>query len=443
MIQLLLKVLLFFSFLNIKYAKAQDFYTLSVFGVAERMVNIRATLFPSTDTLLMSPYGATHLKDGWATFVRNLNATSSNGETIELKRLENGVFLIPPENKGKPINITYDVAILHDQEKWPFGYKEAAYVKKDMLMTTGNALFITRMDMDSAEVKFHLNKSYRITNAWRETTPNHFVVKGAEELVWTALAIGNYNLVEVPAGNLKIFLVFGNELSDEKGMIKTTIQKAVNKYKTIYGAYPGKKQSNKTVYIMNIDSSYVGGGATFINSISILLNRKPSITSQANTTSWHHILIHEIGHLWNGISLKTNEKTEWFSEGFTDFIAYKIEREIGLFTEAEWKKLIVQKRNEYQQAKKKSKVTMEDAGIDKGLNYNIIYSGGFLFALKLDTEIKTATKGKKNIEGFLRNIYASFANTGEVITKDNVQKESENTCNCNLDRLFAELSFKN
>ncbi|MFN2440743.1 MAG: hypothetical protein ABR503_16180 [Chitinophagaceae bacterium] len=180
MIKLVPKFLLFFSFLIINCAKAQDFYTVSVIDVAERFVNIHAKLFPETDTLLMSPYGATHLKDGWATFVRNLNATNSNGERIELRRLENGVFLLPPENKGKLINLTYDVAILHDQGKWPFGYKEAAYVKNDMLMTTGNALFITRTDMDSTQVIFQLNKSYRVTNAWKEMTPNHFVLTGAD-----------------------------------------------------------------------------------------------------------------------------------------------------------------------------------------------------------------------------------------------------------------------
>ena len=445
MIKLLLqKLLFFFSFLNFNYAKSQDFYIVSIANVSERMVNIKARLFPKNDTLLMTPYGATHLKDGWATFIRNLNATNNNGERIELRRLENGVFIIPPENKGEPINLTYQVAILHDQGKWPFGYKEAAYVKNDMLMTTGNALFITRMDMDSAQVMFQLKHFYRVTNGWREIAPNHFIVNGAEELVWTALTIGDYNLVEVPAGKMKVTLAFGNELTDAKRMIETTIQKAVNKYKIIYGAYPDKNQhiANKSVYIINVDTSYVGGGAAFVNSISILLNRKPLITNQANTTTWHHILIHEIGHLWNGISLKTDEKTEWFSEGVTDFIAYKIEREMGLFKKSEWNTLVAQKQNQYEQAKKKNRVTLEQAGSDKRRNYDIIYSGGFLFALKLDGEIKSASKGKKGIEDFLKNIYSVFANTKKTVSKDNVHEVAENTCGCKLDKLFSELLVK-
>ncbi len=155
MIKLLLQKVLFgFFFLSFHFSKAQDLYEVTINKVSERVVNIKAKLFPKSDSLLMSPFGATHLKNGWATFVTNLSATNNNGEKINLRELENGLFIIPSENKGIPINLSYQVSIVHDQGKWPFGYKEAAYVKNDMLMTTGNALFITRMDMDSALILF-------------------------------------------------------------------------------------------------------------------------------------------------------------------------------------------------------------------------------------------------------------------------------------------------
>ncbi|MFN2440744.1 MAG: hypothetical protein ABR503_16185 [Chitinophagaceae bacterium] len=89
------------------------------------------------------------------------------------------------------------------------------------------------------------------------------------------------------------------------------------------------------------------------------------------------MLIHEIGHLWNGISIKTDERTEWFSEGFTDFVAYKIERKIGLLKQAEWKKLVVKKQNEYQQAKKNNKVTMEEPVMTKGAIMILFIAEGF------------------------------------------------------------------
>ncbi len=425
-------------------AKSQDVYIVSINNISDRLVNIQAKLFPKNDTILMTPYGASHLKEGWATFIKSLIITNNNGEKIELAKLENGVFIIPSVNKGEQINLNYQVAIFHDKEWWPFGYKEAAYVKNEMLMTTGNALFITRLDMDSAQVIFKLKPSYKVTNAWRETAANQFFVNGAEELVWTAMAIGDYNLVEIPVGGIIVSLAFGDELTSAKKMMEATITKAIDKYKEIYGANPFNinDTGKKSVYIMNVDTAYVSGGAAFNNSISILLNSKPSDSHEAKTTTWHHILIHEIGHLWNGISLKTNEKTEWFSEGFTDFVAYKIERDIGLFERSQWKSLVDRKENEYHQAKKKNHVTMEEAGTDKARNYDIIYSGGFLFALKLDEEIENGSEGKKGIDDFLKNIFAAYSGTNKVISKYDVQEIAEKTCNCRLDNLFAELITK-
>ncbi len=439
--KLLSRFIFIYLFLHLHYSVAQDSYTVTVEDVTERLVHINATLFPQKDTLIMTPYGATHLKDGWATFIQNLKATDQNGEKLELKKLDNGVFIIPKGNTGKPVYLDYSVTILHDRGNWPFGYKEAAYVNDEMLMTTGNALFITRLDMDSAKVHFQLKKSYKIANAWQEISRTSFLVKGAEELLWTAIALGNFNLEEIKAGNANILLAFGNDLTSEKDRIVHTITEAVKKYHAYYGGYPAIKQASsaKTVYIMNVDSTYVGGGATFVNSISILLNSKPSIIHQAKTTSWHHILIHEIGHLWNGHTLKSDEKTEWFKEGFTDFVAYRIAFEMGFFDEIQWDLLVAEKHREYEQAMKMKRVSLENAGSDKGGNYDIIYSGGFLFALKLDIEIKKATNDQKGMEDFLKNVYVSFGNTDKIITTNDLKLIAENTCDCTLDTLFSEV----
>ena len=427
-------------------AKAQDFYTVSVEDVANRKVRVNAKLFPKSDTLLMSPYGATHLKYGWATFLNDLVVTNSEGKRVEVNRMDNGVFVLAHHPKNKQINLSYNVNIHHDQGKWPFGYKEAAYVNNEMLMATGNALFITRLDVDSAIVNFQLKKPYKVANAWKQIAPYTFVAKGAEELIWTVLAIGNFNLTEIETGNTTLLLAYSDDLSASKRIIESTIKEAVKKYEAIYGGPPSNQASpqSKYLYVINVDTSYVGGGAAFTNSISILLNKKPTSANEVGTTSWNHILIHEIGHLWLGAgSLKGDERTEWFTEGFTDYIAYKVEYELGLSRKDEWEEMLLQKQASYSRAREKTKISLTNAGYEKGSNYDIIYSGGLLLANKLDTEIKKATENRKDITDFLRNMYAAFSSGAKPIENEDIKRVAEETCSCNLESLFLDVTDEN
>ncbi|MFD2514928.1 M1 family aminopeptidase [Pontibacter locisalis] len=432
-------------FLNPFWAKAQDSYTVTVEDIAKRKVQVTAKLFPESDTLLMSPFGATHLKDGWATFIEDLKISNSEGEKIDFTKMDNGVFILANSQKNKPIHLSYNVNIRHEQSKWPFGYKEAAYINDEMLMATGNALFLTRLDVDSATVNFQLKQPYKVANAWKQTAPATYVANGAEELVWTVLAIGNFNLSEIQTGKTKILLAYSNDLSASKKTIESTIRKAVEKYEAIYGSSPSKQPSapDKYLYVMNVDTSYVGGGAAFTNSISILLNATPAHTTKAGTTSWHHILIHEIGHLWNGRSLKTDESTDWFNEGFTDYLAYKVEHELGLMNKGEWKEIISQKQLGYSKAREKNKASLASAGKDKGSNYDIVYSGGLQFAHKLDTEIKEATNNKKGISDFMKNMFAAYASREQAVKNEEIKAIAEQTCSCDLSSLFQEVKDQN
>ena len=421
-------------------ATAQDEYTVSILSIPSKQVQIKATLHPSNDTILMSPYGATHLENGWAAFISNLVAINKYHKQIAIISIGGGQFVFFPFIKGEELYLSYTVNITHQKEKWPFGYKEAAYINKDILVATGNALFITRLDMQEATVKFILPKSYKVTTAWRKTAPNLFKVQSPTELVWTVLAVGIYNKTEIIAGETTIQLVYSKELNNVKLLMVSTLTAAVKRYKEIFGGNPvnSSTTSGKFVCVINVDSSYIGGGAAFTNSISILLNKPPTANYKASTTSWSHILIHEIGHLWNGQSLKTEEQNEWFTEGVTDYITYKIEFAMGLLGKAEWESMMKLKQKNYHEAFKG--VSLKNAGEDKSSNYNLIYSGGLLFANMLDEEIKKSTQNKKNLNSFLRNFYQEFALKGKTFVSHDIIDVFEKTCLCNSDTIFDNLT---
>ncbi len=418
---------------------AQDSYIVSITDVKSRKIEIKAQLFPNNDTIQMSPFGANHLKNGWASFVTNIGAKNKQNKEISIQSIGGGAYIFSPYKKGEEINLDYTINLIHDKGKWPFGYKEAAYVRENMMVFTGNALFITRLDMKSATVKFILPKSYMITNAWEEIGINKFKVHNPTELVWTVMTIGQYNFTEVITGDTKIKLVYSNSLSGKKKMISSIITSAVKEYENIYMGKPvnSATQSDKFVCIVNVDSGYVGGGAVFTNSISIMLNKSPSLEHKANTQSWHHILIHEIGHLWNGQSLKTEQQNEWFVEGFTDYMAYNVEYKLRLFDTTEWLAMLKLKQEEYNKAYKG--ISIKKAGNDKAENYDLIYSGGLLFAQLIDRQIQINTKNKKNINDFLQLLYSEFALSNKLYVLDDIIAAFKNTCMCEPKNIFEYL----
>ena len=420
-------------------SSAQDSYIVSVTDVKSRKIQIKARLFPNNDTILMSPFGANHLKNGWANFVTNLVAKNKLNEKINIQSIGGGAFIFSPYKKGEEINLDYSVNLTHDKEKWPFGYKEAAYVRENMMVFTGNALFITRLDMNNADVRFVLPKNFMITNTWEETGLHTYKVHNPTELVWTVMAIGQYNITNVITGGTKIKLIYSTSLSGKKKMISSTIIAAVKQYEKIYNGKPvnSSTQSDKFVCVINVDTGYVGGGAAFTNSISIMLHTSPSLNHKAITTSWHHILIHEIGHLWNGQSLKTEEQNEWFVEGFTDYMAYKVEYDLGLFDKPEWDKMFKLKHEEYKKAY--NGLSVKEAGNNKSENYDLIYSGGLLFAQLIDQQIQLNTKNKKNINNFLQLLYKEFALSDKLYVLNDIKTAFEKTCICEADSVFEYL----
>ncbi|MDQ3100932.1 MAG: hypothetical protein M3R08_06070 [Bacteroidota bacterium] len=423
--------------------KAQDHYTVSITDLAERRVQVKAIIHPKGD-LLMSPFGAEHLEYGWATFVEDLTATSSEGVPIPINTLTGGAIEMANPNNGEPVELNYSIRLAHEKHHWPFGYKEAAYVLDGMLMATGNALFITQLEMDSAIVQFEVPADHRVATAWQTISPGTFAMKGAEELVWTVIAVGQFDPIEFRSGDVNVVIVHGKGVTPHIPNIKEITRNSIAGYGSAFGGMPRNNSTKGTTYlqVINIDSNYVGGGAAFTNSISILLNKAPEPCTEAISKCWHHILVHELGHLWNGHSLRAAESDQWFIEGFTDYLAFRLQREMKLYGDDGWEKLLEQKKKETDEARKSAEISLEEAGKDKSRYYDLIYSGGLLFADGLDQRIKEKTSGRSDLLDVMKKLYSNYAGTETLIDRTILQTAAEETCACELDDVFQELVRK-
>jgi predicted metalloprotease with PDZ domain len=254
------------------------------------------------------------------------------------------------------------------------------------------------------------------------------------------LLLGDIQQHEILAGDMRVLLAFGNDLQDAKESLVDITTRAISMYTTYYGGPPRTATASRTyLQVINVDTTFEGGGAAFTNSMSILLSTQPTTCDTISTYCWHHIIVHELGHLWNGYSLTVNEVDQWFREGFTDYLAFRLQHEMGLFNDAQWRSFLTWKEQEVQAVREETDIALEKAGEDLGANYELIYSGGFHFAHRLNDAIAARTNKQQDLIDVMRKLYSTHAGTGVLVDRVVLQVAAEQICTCDLKDLFREM----
>ncbi len=401
--------LTFFSRVPSLAAQPATQYTVNVSEQDKRLIKIEAHIIPVGNILAVCPEGANHLPDRWATFMSDLIARDDSGRVIPLQYLGQGAWQIP-EPLPHSITLNYDVHIKHDQGKWPFGAKEAAYVRDDCAFFVGASLFITMLELKDMTVRFNVPDGWKVTVPWQITSDqkNAYRVPNAEELVWIGILVGTHLERTTQIGNLEVTLALGQDLQSSAELFDQAVKDVVPAYIEIYGGEPVVNGSsiNKFVIFANRDPNYVGGGAVFVRTISLMLGDLPTKQGDASTYKWSHIIVHELGHLWNGQSIRETGQEYWFNEGVTDYLAYLLEARVGLISRQGLLDVFAQKYDEYLAVG--GTISMRRAGDDKGKNYDLVYSGGLIASLALDVELRTNTKSVHGLECMLKQMYREF-----------------------------------
>lgn len=414
-------------------------YTVYLSAENKRLVKVEAEIFPTGNTLIVCPEGANHLPDKWATFMRDVSAKDENNQPVKIQYLGQGAWQIA-EPLPKKLALNYEVEIKHDLTNWTFGSKEAAYVRADSRFFTGASLFITMLELENMKVRFKMSDDWKVTVAWQEISDekNAFRAANAEELLWIGILAGKHLERKTKVGRLEVIMAVGQDLRQSAAMFDRAVKALVPTYVKIYGGEPVFQGSpvKKFVIIANIDKNYVGGGAVFVRTISMMLKNVPPKTKKASTFSWNHIITHELGHLWNGQSIREASQEFWFVEGVTDYLAYLVEARIGLINKAELLKVFAEKFDEYKSVA--GKTSLRKAGGNKSKNYDLIYSGGLVTALALDVEIRSRTKNQRSLADLLRLMYRDFALKDKKYSVEDVRKISEQISNQDFSNFFAD-----
>ncbi len=119
-------------------------------------------------TMYEGNYDASHLPEGWTTFVRDLEVRDAAGAKLTLRKAGLNSWRVPASARW-PLKLHYIVLVHHDQGHWPTGWNEAAYARRDCdcIVLTSMALFIGTARMGETSIALSLPPALNSTQgAW-------------------------------------------------------------------------------------------------------------------------------------------------------------------------------------------------------------------------------------------------------------------------------------
>lgn len=419
-----------------------DDYTVSISRNTPRLANVVATFIPDGNEVGMNEHNEHGLPNGWATFVKNVEAIDVSGKRFQVIAKADSRWEIVDYVQG-PVTFSYQVELGHDLVEPPLNGSDngAAYANNDGVMWAGRALFIAGKPTTDISVSFDLSNGWGVTTQWEQTTSAYsFNVDVTENLVNSAFFAGTHKHREFTDGGVSLRMAFSGEYSVN---VHKQIEEQLARYFNYYGQqYNSPLQANLILIVS--DAGY-GGGEMMGNAISLTIgpNQREG-NSTGLSKDMIHVIAHEVFHSFTNNQMEIDDDGEdsssyvWFLEGFAaEFGTYTAELRTHSLTEAEFLQIVVSKMAKYQ-AEADGELTLLSAGAEKFDNYQMNYAGGFMAALSLDFLIRGETNGSKSLTDLWRYLIVTYPRHGKVFTLlelyDSVQKLFGTTIAIELER---------
>lgn len=384
--------------------------------------------------IFMNPFGADDRPRGWVTFVRSLEARGADGRTLTVTPQEDASWLVDAE-EGERISLRYDVDLAFTREPWSAGNEQAGQFTGEALYLVARPLIIMAEPDGPAEIEFRGDANWRVSAPWTPVagSARRFMAATRTELVQNSFVIGRHPEIRANQGAFTIILALPGSSQDVGTHVAPVLNAALADYLEMFPGTPPRNFLMTFFRAPQEDGEAFSGSAAFTVSGPI---------PESDPLIWGNFIAHETMHYWNGQSIRSAERarTQWFSEGFTEYLANAALARGDVISDARWIRKAESHLSMYllfRNAPAWSGVTLSIAGQNKSANRPGVYNGGWVVALCLDGEIRTRTRDRRSLRDLMRLMYERFGLTGVTYRADDLYQAASEIAGADMSAFFA------
>lgn len=335
---------------------------------------------------------------GWPTLISGITATDATGRQIPLiARKGKGWSLAHPA--AGPIRLSYIVSFdLFFKAGWPSPL-ESAVADEGTVAVCTRPLFLTTAGMNGADVSFDVPRGWQVVAPWLRGPGGRGAYHAAAnpDLTDNFLVFSRRPPDIVTASGFRMQISAMGHWRPLRPLVRRALQAIVSREVALMG-YAGREAYN--VVLVPVQDT---GGEAYRQSF-VYAFKDPG---KENVATWGNTMAHEIFHYWNYARLSGADyaSSQWFQEGFTEYVANLTMVKSGLVTPDAF----LGKLGDHVANYRRLQTTLENIGTHKGPP---LYSAGALVAFSFDVMIRKATGGRHDIGTFFRNLWR-YTHAGE------------------------------
>lgn len=407
-------------------------YVIEVPSRTPEHVGVNAEFDVDGDTIGMYIVSSPQLTNGSADLVDDLRVHDESGVAVALTALGGGDWRL--ERPVRRARVSYSVRLTHNDYSWGPGIDEVAYTTADGVFFAGPALFVLPLgdSEETARLRFDLPDGWIASLPW-DVADGWAQVPDRTSLVRNCFMLGEHHEETIALGDFSVTLAIAQKFLPQRDLFIRSFAPILPAARDVFGGMPRKSR-----YLVVINPGSRTDGGAYLGSYSMLILGE---VDEGTSVAWGHGIAHETLHFWNGISLTAaSTESEWFKEGGTDYLTMCLRSRLGLDSrEVLFRKL----ENTFRRVTLVRALMQEDrsiaaAGEDKHRLRFLVYGGGTLAFLALDTRIREATNDEMEISDLLRAMYAEFALEGRSYTNADVARLAGRIANEDMTSFFSQ-----
>jgi predicted metalloprotease with PDZ domain len=332
-------------------------------------------------------------RSGWPGLIRDLRVTDgATGEVLVATGAADRGWSLDRSLRGY-VRLEYAVDLSPFAKRhWP-APREAFFLDGTNFSLIGRALFVTTPAASSSEVSFDLPSGWHATTPWRRRTSTTFAAESVEQLTDNLLAFTRRPSETIRSGRFTLHVVPMAAWGAVRGEIHSVLRSTVKRFAT------AMQDPRETIFVVVLLPHGEQGGESYVSSLAMSPNDVPTA---GNRGTWANLIAHEIFHSWNGWRLRGDDRqaSQWFQEGFTEYMANLAMTNAGAFTEEQLRSKFATHVLRYRELT----TTLAAPGTRKGAP---LYSGGALVAFAWDGMIRESTRNRRSLADVFRRLLVS------------------------------------